>query len=239
MQIPIENYFQIDMLDKPYEIRYHKRELGKTNRGGKMSTEVFELVQEMDLKDASTQLVLQCSPLITGIKLSNLLIIQNENLEKVKRVLSGTNISYYILLEMEYKTTLLVYCHRKLEKYLMNPKINCFLQENGYIDVSVEAVLPQFQKRYRKYMEDKREFPHEMGVLLGYPLEDVEGFIKNQGRNFLHAGYWKVYENLPKKLRLFESFELAKETLVQLISYGASIEEVIDIYSDTQLKQAI
>ena len=34
-----------------------------------MSTEVFELVQEMDLKDVSTQLVLQCSPLITGITL--------------------------------------------------------------------------------------------------------------------------------------------------------------------------
>lgn len=204
-----------------------------------MSTEVFELVREMDLKDVSTQLVLQCSPLITGIKLSNLLIIPNENLERVKSVLSGTNLSFYILLETEYKTTLLLYCHRKLEKYLMNTQISSFLRKNGYIDLSVEAVLQHFQIRYQKYMEDNKNFPHEMGVILGYPLEDVEGFIRNRGRNFLYAGYWKVYENLPKKLRIFESFELAKETLIQLISCGASIEEVIDIYSDTQLQQVI
>lgn len=25
-------------------------------------------------------------------------------------------------------------------------------------------------------------FPHEMGVLLGYPTEDVLGFIENQGK---------------------------------------------------------
>ncbi len=204
-----------------------------------MSTEVFELVREMDLKDASTQLVLQCSPLITGIKLSNLLIIPNENLERVKSVLSGTNLSFYILLETEYKTTLLLYCHRKLEKYLKDTRVSIFLQKSGYRDLSVEAVLGLFQKRYQKYMKDNKDFPHEMGVLLGYPLEDVEGFIRNCGRNFLYAGYWKVYENLPKKLRLFESFELAKETLIQLISCGASIEDVIDIYSDTQLQQVI
>lgn len=204
-----------------------------------MSTEVFELVREMDLKDASTQLVLQCSPLITGIKVSNLLIIPNENLERVKNVLSGTNLSFYILLETEYKTTLLLYSYRKLEKYLRNTRISIFLRKNGYIDLSMEAVLAHFQKRYRKYMEDNRDFPHEMGILLGYPLEDVEGFIQNSGRNFLYAGYWKVYENLPKKLRIFESFELARETLIQLISCGASIEEVIDIYSDTQLQQVI
>ena len=121
----------------------------------------------------------------------------------------------------------------------MDLQISSFLRRNGYVDLSVEPVLAQFQKRYQKYMEDNKDFPHEMGVLLGYPLEDVEGFIRHKGRNFLYAGYWKVYENLPKKLRLFESFELAKETLIQMVSYGASIEEVIDIYSDTQLQHVI
>lgn len=39
----------------------------------------------------------------------------------------------------------------------------------------------------------EREFPHEIGVFLGYPLEDVVGFIRNRGRNYTCCGYWKAY----------------------------------------------
>lgn len=39
-----------------------------------MSREIFELVREMDLKNIEIQLALQCAPLITGLKVSNLLI---------------------------------------------------------------------------------------------------------------------------------------------------------------------
>ena len=38
-----------------------------------MSHEVFAIVQGMDLKNIETQLALQCAPLITGLKISNLL----------------------------------------------------------------------------------------------------------------------------------------------------------------------
>ncbi len=37
------------------------------------------------------------------------------------------------------------------------------------------------------------DFPHEIGVFLGYPLYDVVGFIENQGRNFTCCGCWKAY----------------------------------------------
>ena len=43
----------------------------------------------------------------------------------------------------------------------------------------------------RKYWEG--DFPHEIGVFLGYPLADVIGFIQNRGKNFTACGYWKVY----------------------------------------------
>ena len=40
-------------------------------------------------------------------------------------------------------------------------------------------------------MDGKRGFPHEIGLVLGYPPVDVEGFIKKEGRDFLYSGYWK------------------------------------------------
>ena len=51
---------------------------------------------------------------------------------------------------------------------------------------------------------------------LGYPVEDVRGFIEHQGRDYLCTGYWKVYENLEQKQQLFQRFEYAKENLVLL-----------------------
>ena len=65
-----------------------------------MSQEVFALIREMNMKDVATQMVLQCAPLITGIKVSNLLIISKANMKKVRQILNGTHLSYVILLEM-------------------------------------------------------------------------------------------------------------------------------------------
>jgi hypothetical protein len=78
-------------------------------------------------------------------------------------------------------------------------------------------------------METKNDFPHEMGLLLGYPAEDVEGFITHQGAHCLCVGYWKVYANKERKLKIFEKFENAKESLIQLLSCGVSMGDIIDI----------
>ena len=40
-----------------------------------MRQEVFEIVQKMDKDNIRTQMALQCAPLITGLKVANLLII--------------------------------------------------------------------------------------------------------------------------------------------------------------------
>ncbi len=38
-------------------------------------------------------------------------------------------------------------------------------------------------------MNQGKQFPHEMGLLLGYPVEDVVGFMENNGKNYLYSGY--------------------------------------------------
>lgn len=96
-----------------------------------------------------------------------------------------------------------------------------------------------FSKRYQNYMKDNQKFPHEMGLLLGYPIEDVKGFINNDGKNYLHIGYWKVYENLSEKLQLFRKFELAKETIIQLVSNGVMMRDIIAIYQEEKLQKAV
>ena len=50
----------------------------------------------------------------------------------------------------------------------------------------------------------KQSFPHEIGVILGYPLEDVKGYMENGGQKCLLNGYWKVYNNPEEAKRKFE-----------------------------------
>ena len=203
-----------------------------------MSQEVFEIVQRMDLKNVENQLALQCAPLIAGLKPSNLLIISKSSLYQVRQILKNSGISYTVLLVSGQRITILLYNRKELESYLAKTEVQQLFATMGYQKFSLEEILPVFQERYEYHMEKNSAFPHEMGLLLGYPVEDVEGFILNQGKNCLHIGYWKVYGNLAEKLQLFRKFELAKETLIQLVSNGVSMTDIIEIYSEDKLQKA-
>ena len=54
-----------------------------------MSTEILEIVQQMDLHNAETQLALQCAPLIAGVKISNLLVVSTGMEDAVKQCLKN------------------------------------------------------------------------------------------------------------------------------------------------------
>lgn len=192
-----------------------------------MSHEVFELVQGMDFTDIEMQLAMQCAPVIMGLKISNLLIISNENVDKVRGILDGTNLLSRILLVKEKKSILLVYQQERFLQYFSQEEIRKLLRRLGYRKMELEELLLVFCGRYADYCRCGGNFPHEMGLLLGYPIEDVTGFIENNGKNFLYTGYWKVYQNIGEKIHLFRQFELAKETIIQLIAMGVSIKDVI------------
>ena len=81
--------------------------------------------------------------------------------------------------------------------------------------------------RYEKYAEGNGMFPHEMGVLLGYPTEDVLGFIENQGKNYLYAGYWKVYGNLEDTLKTFEAYDRARDYVICMTGNGNEIRDIL------------
>jgi hypothetical protein len=200
-----------------------------------MSPEVFQIIKNMYMENIDIQLAVQCAPLLTGIKISNLLIVQKENTKHVEEMFQDSEIYYSILCELNSKTTFLLYRRHQLANYLGEKEVKKLLAILGYTNQTMKELISSFRKQYETYVENGGEFPHEIGLLLGYPVEDVYGFIVNRGQNFLYAGYWKVYEKLPEKLRMFEMYKQAKETTIQLVSHGASILEVVDMYDRMKL----
>ncbi len=205
-----------------------------------MSQENWAIVINKDISEIELQLALQCAPFITGLKISNLLNIEKDDFPKVKEMINHSHISWYLLLEREDKVAILLYHKESLQEYMEKKKVIEMLFSAGYRDFSLEGILDELSYRYKKHMENKGDFPHEMGLILGYPVEDVEGFVKHKGKNSLCTGYWKVYKNKDKKLEMFEIFENAKETLVELLSYGVRMEDIIGMsyrYMGTKMMQ--
>ena len=96
-----------------------------------MRQEVFEIVQKMDKDNIRTQMALQCAPLITGLKVANLLIIPSKNEKYVGAILDGTDISYIRLAKSECKTTFFLYREERLTAWLMRAENRVLLTEAG------------------------------------------------------------------------------------------------------------
>ena len=62
----------------------------------------------------------------------------------------------------------------------------------------------------RRFREDG-QFPHEVGLFLSYPPEDVQGFIDHRACDFKCAGLWKVYGDERRAQRLFSRFKHCTE----------------------------
>ncbi len=192
-----------------------------------MSIDTWELMHSIEKSNIELQLVVQCAPLITGLKVSNLLIIAPEEMMALKRMLEGSRYTMFPLVMTSGRMVVLVYDEVALVKYLKGRRVREFLHKSGYRMENLDAVLRFFRQRYREFVRMEKGFPHEMGVFLGYPIEDVLGFIENKGQDALVSGYWKVYKNASGKKKLFEQFRYAENYLLGLLKDGMSVRDIL------------
>ncbi len=200
-----------------------------------MREEVFALLKEEEKDFVECQFVLQCAPLIAGLKVSNLFIIPNVPSTSLRFLINqkNTGLSFYLLAEYAGKAAYLIYRKEELESYIRQDKIQHAIESwcltEGKDTFCLSKLLIYARKRYTAYCLKEGAFPHELGVLLGYPIEDVSGFIENDGRHCLHSGYWKVYANKEDKIALFRRYEEAKIMLIRMLRSGCTIGELLQI----------
>lgn len=169
---------------------------------------------------------LQCSLVLSGIKPSNLLIYNNHCEGCISEELRNTGAEHMKLYTGKNDSVSIIFNREKLEKSLLDEENREFIKQYGYEDFSVNSVIEKLSGRYTEFKEGKAEFPHEMGIVLGYPLEDVSGFIENNGKNYLYSGYWKVYKNAEEKIQLFKIYKDIKKYFVEQIENGKQIHQI-------------
>ena len=198
------------------------------NLGGAMPAEVLSyFLKNRDQRlRLAFQVVLQCAPFLKGLKVSCVISLEEILYEGLAELLRDTGISYHRLSCSEGKCLVLFYRPNELERYLNSPKIRGLIREYGYVDMSLERMLYRLYSRVDDFAKRGMGFPHEIGAFLGYPADDVKGFIENQGRKYLMIGYWKVYSDLTKARMIFKEYDRAKDCAVNEFITGKSIREI-------------
>lgn len=171
-------------------------------------------------------MALNCAPVLKGSKVANLMTVTRAEFPDAVSLLCGTGICWRVLDIKGDKVILYLYRKKELQAYLERRDISGFLEQEGYEGAGLFKMLERLALRLWQYDRGMREYPHEMGVFLGYPLEDVTGFMENGGKNYAHLGYWKVYHDVPGALRLFERYDREREQAVDELVSGKSIREI-------------
>ena len=178
----------------------------------------------------SEKLAAQCSPVIKGIKPSNLLMLRDygagEGWWLVRRALWGTSLEAKCLYGTSQTSMWLVYRKDLLGDQLDGREQKQFLEAYGYRTGRLPILLGRLSKRLGSYKRGEQEFPHELGVFLGYPMEDVRGFISHKGKDSICTGYWKVYGNAAQARRLFALYDDAREDVSRRMKQGIGLKQI-------------
>jgi len=164
------------------------------------------------------------SPTLAGLKLGNLFNhAMGEDFPAeytaLRGLLQSRGVTMTILRVAHGKALIYLYRAGELEKTLGCEGVRRLLCACGYRSFDMDGALDTLRGR----LNDLDGFPHEIGVFLGYPLEDVLGFIENGGRNCLSCGCWKVYSNECEALKAFERYEKCKAVYQRLFASGCPL----------------
>ena len=172
-----------------------------------------------------------CAPAIRGIKLSNLVSIPRDMNEQIQFVLTEYNkefnekgLFFFELCRCKARRLLLVFREKQLRDYVRQPAVMKFLKAYGYQDtMSIMEMLEHL--RYR--MEASVDFPHEIGVFLGYPLKDVKSFISRRGNGYSMCGEWKVYHDVVDAQRSFLCYKACREFCQTQLMLGKTFSSLV------------
>ena len=96
------------------------------------------------------------------------------------------------------------------------------LAQRGYPCENPEHCVAKLVDR----LKESPEFPHEIGLFLGYPPEDVKGFIENHALHSKCTGCWKVYGDQEEAERIFARYKNCTDCYLRNWQRGTSLEKL-------------
>jgi len=175
------------------------------------------------------EIIRYCAPTLAGIKAGSMFACRYDDRRdlvdeicRLNRRLSSKGLRVIPLSFKDHRALIYFYRPCMLEERLDDTKACSLLESRGYPCRNTNGCL----WRLMEQLEKSGAFPHEIGLFLGYPAEDVEGFIRNKSRNSKCTGAWKVYGDKDRSARMFDAFKKCTECYFRCLEKGMSIDEL-------------
>jgi len=178
----------------------------------------------------SEELIIRhCAPTLAGLKtgaIFNCSYTSEEELScwlrSINRRLSKKGLRIIPLKKESGRVMIYVYRPAKLFADMQSDDASELLSRFGYISEMPLRCVTQLIKR----MKDSGEFPHEIGLFLGYPPEDVRGFIEKGAAASKLTGIWKVYGDEEKAKKTFSLYKKCTGAYLRQYKNGSTIERL-------------
>ena len=177
----------------------------------------------------STEMLIRCcAPTMASLKTGNMFNCpfsskeeMTSELRKLNQVLRPKGVRVLPLRWGDGRALVYFYRPKMLEQDLRNDLALKLLSECGYACGNPNSCIAQLIVRLR----DGQDFPHEVGLFLGYPPADVDGFIHRKHACKL-SGIWKVYCDVEGASRQFARCKRCTEVYMQRYQQGYSLDKL-------------
>ena len=174
-------------------------------------------------------IVTSCAPTLAGLKTGSLFTEPCEDRKKLareiremNRILEPKGLRMVIVRYSEHRALIYMYRPAQLNRDLMKPESREILRQYGYEKTDEEYCV----KKLRLQFLQNEEFPHEIGLFLGYPPEDVRGYILHNGTGSKYVGYWKVYGNVSGAKEIFARYKACTRSYYSQWTKGIPVRDL-------------
>lgn len=174
-------------------------------------------------------LIKHCSPTLAGMKTGNLFPGEFRNEGELmecmrcwNRMLTKKGVRAVPLQFRDGRALIYVYRPERLRMDFRHSTSEQLLRERGYCKEKLGSCVVHLKRRLQEY----EKFPHEIGLFLGYPPEDVNGFIINRGGGYKWVGNWKVYGDAEAAKKTCEKYKKCTDTYRSMFASGKTIMQL-------------
>ncbi|MBR3309062.1 MAG: DUF3793 family protein [Lachnospiraceae bacterium] len=171
----------------------------------------------------------QCAPTLAGIKTGSLFSVKFpdektavQEIRELNKKIRSKGLRAIPVGVQKKRTLIYLYRPEDLRRDFENPEVLAILKDRGYPCESVSGCIVQLVKR----LAGEKDFPHEIGLFLGYPPCDVRGFINSPKDGVKFVGYWKVYGDPNRARQLFAKYKKCTQTFRKNHRLGVSLSQL-------------
>lgn len=174
-------------------------------------------------------LIRHCAPTLAGLKTGSLFACPapspaelQQSIRNLNHRLLSRGLRVIPLRQSHGSALIYVYRPKRLRSDLSREEATRILRQQGYDTSSCVGCIAQLMRRLRC----QEAFPHEIGLFLGYPPEDVSGFMENRACGCKCVGCWKVYGDEQAAKKKFAQYKKCTRVYRAQWEKGKDIERL-------------